>query len=110
MNATIHKATAADARAIRALAKQFQEYLWTLRDRTQFEFTAETYLRDGFGPNPAFAGLVAEIDGEVRGLCRQAEMPVCQCPAFWFSSRTVATLYHTGTQLHKSSPLCYCPT
>jgi ribosomal protein S18 acetylase RimI-like enzyme len=36
-------------------------------DRTDFEFTAETYLRDGFGPNPAFSGLVAELDGRVIG-------------------------------------------
>ena len=63
----IRKATAADARAIGELAKEFQEYLRALGDRTQFEFTAETYLRDGFGPHPAFAGLVAELDGEVIG-------------------------------------------
>jgi ribosomal protein S18 acetylase RimI-like enzyme len=65
MHAVIRRATAADAHAIGALAKEFQAYLRALGDRTQFEFTAETYLRDGFGPHPAF--LVAELDGEVIG-------------------------------------------
>jgi ribosomal protein S18 acetylase RimI-like enzyme len=67
MRAVIRNATAADAQAIGELAKEFQEYLRALGDRTHFEFTAETYLRDGFGPSPAFAGLVAEPDGEVIG-------------------------------------------
>jgi GNAT superfamily N-acetyltransferase len=67
VNTTIRKATVADADVIGELAKQFQAYLRALGDRTQFEFTAETYRRDGFGPCPAFAGLVAELDGEVVG-------------------------------------------
>jgi GNAT superfamily N-acetyltransferase len=67
MHAVIRSATAADAHAIGALAKEFQVYLRALGDCTQFELTAETYLRDGFGPNPAFSGLVAELDGEVMG-------------------------------------------
>lgn len=67
VNITIRTATVADAYAIGELAKEFQAYLRALGDRTQFEFTAETYLRDGFGPNPAFSGLVAELDGEVVG-------------------------------------------
>ena len=29
--------------------------------------TAEAYLRDGFGENPAFAGLIAEENGRVIG-------------------------------------------
>jgi ribosomal protein S18 acetylase RimI-like enzyme len=67
MRAVIRNATAADAQAIGELAKEFQEYLRALGDRTHFEFTAETYLRDGFGPSPAFAGLVAELGSEVIG-------------------------------------------
>ena len=67
MNTMIRNATAADAHPIGELAREFQGYLQALGDRTQFEFTAETYLRDGFGPNPAFSGLVAELDGEVIG-------------------------------------------
>jgi GNAT superfamily N-acetyltransferase len=67
VNATIRIATIADADAIGELAKEFQEYLRALGDHTQFEFTAEAYRRDGFGPHPAFAGLVAELDGAVVG-------------------------------------------
>jgi ribosomal protein S18 acetylase RimI-like enzyme len=67
MSATIRAATGEDAQAIGKLAQEFQGYLRGLGDQTQFAFTAETYLRDGFGSNPAFAGLVAELDGEVIG-------------------------------------------
>lgn len=42
-------------------------YLRELGDDTQFEFTAQTYQRDGFGACPAFAGLAAELDDEVVG-------------------------------------------
>ena len=67
MSLNIRKATAADAQEIAALVKEFQGYLRALGDRTRFEFTAETYLRDGFGPNPAFSGLVAELDNKISG-------------------------------------------
>jgi hypothetical protein len=42
MSAMIRNATAADADAIATLAREFQEYLRALGDRTYFEFTAET--------------------------------------------------------------------
>src|SRR5438552_242812 len=67
VNITIRTATVADADAIGELAREFQVYLRAPGDRTQFEFTAGTYRRDGFGPHSAFAGLVAELDGEVVG-------------------------------------------
>jgi GNAT superfamily N-acetyltransferase len=67
MSAMIRNATAADADAIATLAREFQAYLRALGDRTYFEFTAETYRRDGFGPNPAFSSLVAERDSQVIG-------------------------------------------
>jgi ribosomal protein S18 acetylase RimI-like enzyme len=67
VNAIIRTATVSDANAIGELAQEFQVYLRALGDRTQFEFTAETYRRDGFGPTPAFAGLVAELEGHVVG-------------------------------------------
>ncbi len=67
MNPTIRTATAADAYAIGALARQFQDYLRDLGDRTEFVFSSETYLRDGFGSHPAFSGLVAELGGTVVG-------------------------------------------
>ncbi len=49
------------------LAQQFAGYLRGLGDTTDFNLTAERYLQDGFGPRPAFAGLVAEVDGNVIG-------------------------------------------
>jgi ribosomal protein S18 acetylase RimI-like enzyme len=67
MSIVIRNAAAADADAIGILAREFQAYLRALGDRTHFAFTAETYLQDGFGPNPAFSGLVAERDGKVIG-------------------------------------------
>jgi GNAT superfamily N-acetyltransferase len=64
---TIRAARADDAFAIGALARQFADYLRGLGDTSEFRLTAEAYLRDGFGQNPAFAGLVAEADGRVIG-------------------------------------------
>jgi GNAT superfamily N-acetyltransferase len=64
---TIRAAHADDAFAIGALARQFADYLRGLGDTSEFRLTAEAYLRDGFGQNPAFAGLVAEADGRVIG-------------------------------------------
>ena len=63
----IREATAADAEAISTLAAEFHRYLQSLGDHTSFYFNATTYLRDGFGPNPAFFGFVAEIEGTVVG-------------------------------------------
>jgi ribosomal protein S18 acetylase RimI-like enzyme len=67
VNALIRPATVTDATAIGELAQEFQTYLRGLGDRTPFAFTAETYRRDGFGPTAAFAGLVAELEGQVVG-------------------------------------------
>ena len=67
VDATIRAATLYDADIIGELAKEFQAYLRLLGDRTRFEFSSETFRRDGFGPHAAFAGLVAELDGEVVG-------------------------------------------
>lgn len=63
----IRRAVAADAVTIGTLARQFADYLRALGDTTEFKLNAETCLRDGFGENPAFEGLVAEDDGRVIG-------------------------------------------
>jgi ribosomal protein S18 acetylase RimI-like enzyme len=63
----VRPAAAADAEAVDKLARQFAGYLRSLGDTTDFKLNAESYLRDGFGSNPAFAGLVAEVDGNVIG-------------------------------------------
>lgn len=63
----IRAATPDDAEAISRLASEFHAYLNALGDPTKFHFNAETYLRDGFGPNPAFVALVAESNNEAVG-------------------------------------------
>ncbi|MDB5324933.1 MAG: aminoalkylphosphonic acid N-acetyltransferase [Phycisphaerales bacterium] len=56
-----------DVPAIAALARAFAEYLRTLGDLIEFRLNAEALERDGFGPNPAFRGIVAEAAGESAG-------------------------------------------
>jgi hypothetical protein len=63
----IRPARASDADEIGELARQFAEYLGSLGDPTEFKLSAEAYLRDGFGKQPAFSGLVAEDGGKVVG-------------------------------------------
>jgi ribosomal protein S18 acetylase RimI-like enzyme len=63
----IRAATRDDDGAIGKLAREFADYLRSLGDPADFRFNAEAYLRDGFGSNPAFSGLVAELDGRVAG-------------------------------------------
>ena len=67
MTFIIRLALAGDAHAVGKLAQQFAGYLRNLGDPTDFKLTAETYIRDGFGVTPAFAGLVAEDRGAVIG-------------------------------------------
>jgi len=67
MSLTIRAARAGDAGSVGRLAREFANYLRGLGDNSEFNLTAETYLRDGFGASPAFAGLVAEADGKVIG-------------------------------------------
>lgn len=68
MTFTIRPAAATDAAAVAQLMAESAAYLRALGDdATDFKFTAETYLQDGFGPNPAFSGLVAVAEGEVVG-------------------------------------------
>jgi ribosomal protein S18 acetylase RimI-like enzyme len=63
----IRTATVDDAEAISKLAAEFHNYLKKLGDASNFYFNASTYIRDGFGENPAFVGLVAESDEAVIG-------------------------------------------
>jgi len=63
----IRPALASDAQSIGNLAQQFASYLRDLGDLTDLKLTANAYLRDGFGTTPAFAGLVAEEQGNVIG-------------------------------------------
>lgn len=63
----IREATRDDGHDIGVLAGELAEHLRSLGDTTDFQFNTATYLRDGFGDNPAFQGLVAEIDNDVVG-------------------------------------------
>ena len=67
MTPTIRACTAADAAAIGELATEFQHHLRAHGSQTDFHWGAAEYLRDGFGADPAFEGLVAEVDGRVVG-------------------------------------------
>jgi ribosomal protein S18 acetylase RimI-like enzyme len=64
---SIRPALASDAPAVGRLAGQFASYLRSLGDQTDFKLNAEAYLRDGFGLQPAFKGLVAEEGRQVIG-------------------------------------------
>jgi ribosomal protein S18 acetylase RimI-like enzyme len=67
MSVTIRNADLRDAAAVARLADEFHAYLNALGDPALFNFTAEIYVRDGFGDDPAFYGLVAESGGSVVG-------------------------------------------
>lgn len=67
MNLCIRQSTEQDADAIGRLAAEFQSYLRSLGDKTEFDWGAAKYLRDGFGADRAFEGIVAEVDSRVIG-------------------------------------------
>lgn len=67
MSITTRAATANDAEQVALLGREFAAYLRSLGDLKPFSLSAEEYLRDGFGENPAFSGLIAELDGDVVG-------------------------------------------
>lgn len=56
-----------DAESVGRMGEAFANYLRGLGDETDFRFDAEAFRRDGFGPDPAFAGLIAEQDGAPVG-------------------------------------------
>ena len=67
MSVEIRTATASDSGSIGDLISEFQAYLRGLGDSTEFGFGANVYVRDGFGENAAFSGLVAETDRTIVG-------------------------------------------
>lgn len=64
---SIRRATVDDADAVSKLAAEFHAYLRKLGDASIFHFNASTYIRDGFGDEPAFIGLVAHSDHDIIG-------------------------------------------
>jgi GNAT superfamily N-acetyltransferase len=62
MALSIRPATASDAEAVADMGREFVDYLRALGDAKAHSLTADEYLRDGFGDDPAFTGLIAELD------------------------------------------------
>jgi ribosomal protein S18 acetylase RimI-like enzyme len=61
----IRNATIEDAHAIGSMVDEFRSYLQALGDvNACINFGSEQYRRDGFGPSPAFQGLIAERGGQ----------------------------------------------
>jgi GNAT superfamily N-acetyltransferase len=56
-----------DAEIVASLGRQFVDCLRSLSDPDPQSLTAEEYFRDGFGENPAFSGLIAELAGQPVG-------------------------------------------
>jgi ribosomal protein S18 acetylase RimI-like enzyme len=52
---------------LEGLEREFSEDLRSLGIPGESSFNAESYLRDGFGPDPAFSGLVADTGTELLG-------------------------------------------
>ena len=74
-----------DAEQVGMMAKEFAAYLRALGDNTNFQFNAQAFLRDGFGRNRAFYGLIVEVDGKIVGY----------------------TLYHDGYDTDKGIRIVY---
>ena len=67
MRFSIRPAVREDAKLVEGLAREFSNYLRSLGISAESSFDSESYLRDGFGPNPAFWGLVADTGTELLG-------------------------------------------
>jgi ribosomal protein S18 acetylase RimI-like enzyme len=67
MRFSIRQAVREDARSVEELENEFSNDLRSIGITAESSFNAECYLRDGFGPNPAFSGLVADAGTELIG-------------------------------------------
>jgi ribosomal protein S18 acetylase RimI-like enzyme len=67
MRFSIRQAVREDAKLLEGLEREFSDDLRSLGIPGESSFNAESYLRDGFGPNPAFSGLVADTGTELLG-------------------------------------------
>jgi ribosomal protein S18 acetylase RimI-like enzyme len=56
-----------DAASLARMWQDFSRYLRALGDTDEQNFGINAILRDGFGPDPAFAGIIAERDGNPCG-------------------------------------------
>ena len=67
MRFSIRQAVREDAKSVEGLERAFSSDLRSLGIAAESSFNAESYLRDGFGPKAAFAGLVADTGTELLG-------------------------------------------
>lgn len=67
MRFSIRKALREDAELVSGLEREFSSELRSLGIPADSSFNTESYLRDGFGPDPAFLGLVADSGTELLG-------------------------------------------
>jgi ribosomal protein S18 acetylase RimI-like enzyme len=60
MTVTVRPIRREDAESITGMTKEFGAYLISLGDHWEPKFTEERFVADGFGPDPAFHGFIAE--------------------------------------------------
>jgi GNAT superfamily N-acetyltransferase len=63
----IREASLVDVPAIARLTAEFAQYMLGRGEATELRLNGDALERDGFGPAPAFQGLVAEMAGSVVG-------------------------------------------
>lgn len=63
----IRDITPDDAEPLARMWADFGRYLRNLGDTDEQNFGIDAILRDGFGPDPAFSGIIAERDGKPCG-------------------------------------------
>jgi ribosomal protein S18 acetylase RimI-like enzyme len=67
MTVSVRPITAGDAETVVGMWRDFSRYLRELGDTDDQNFSVEKYLRDGFGPDPAFSGFIAEQNSNPVG-------------------------------------------
>jgi ribosomal protein S18 acetylase RimI-like enzyme len=60
MTVTVRPIRREDAESIIGMQKEFGAYLISLGDHWEEKFTERRFVEDGFGPDPAFHGFIAE--------------------------------------------------
>jgi ribosomal protein S18 acetylase RimI-like enzyme len=63
----IRDITPEDAEPLARMWADFSRYLRALGDTDEQNFGVDAILRDGFGPDPAFSGIIAEREGTPCG-------------------------------------------
>ena len=67
MEYSIRPAACEDAEAVLRLSTEFADWLRSQGGPFESRFDVEAYRRDGFGPDPAFSGLVATSGTDLLG-------------------------------------------